>query len=379
MSLEVKLNERRRNTEVVYEGFGKINQEVKLGKRRSIKKNEEEEEEISKNLPFFINRKKRISENYDFMMNVSEDDTDVQQIADILHSYLNISESIGIRLSLLYKTKQYYMFKNYLIAIKDVLEGFHVLKVTRSGKLQNKKLYFNCYHMNIIGSWSKKILLYDEIIDISIGSSCTPELRIYENKFKDIEKRTYYVVLRTKYRDYSFLFLMDDEILKRDKNLSVLGTFKKLLKNKKNMNKKENSVNRTYHNLEIQENVITDSTKENSQKTEDKINDNNPKNINNKDIQINDKTDEEIDNNIRNFKNFLLTVLRSLKGIKINMNNEKMKAICKPSNKIYFDKYDFDNKKINSFFLFFQIQLDVCGPEIWFTSKFNDIIFTYKN
>ncbi|CRH01606.1 conserved Plasmodium protein, unknown function [Plasmodium relictum] len=376
MSLAEKLNERKRNAEVVYEGFGKINQEVKLGKRRSIKKNEVEEE-ISKKLPFFMRRKERINEKYDFMMNISEDDVDVQETANILHSYLNISEYIGIRLSLLYKTKQYYLFKNYLIAIKDVLEGFRVLKVTRNGTLRKKKLNFNCYHMSIVGSWTRKILLYDEIIDISIGSSCTPELRIYESKFRDNEKRTHYVVLRTKYRDYSFLFLMDDEISKRDKNLSVLGTFKKLLKNKGTIDKKKNSVN-TSNNSEMKDSIIGNNA-ENFEETIKKIDENYKKKINIKNITTNNKINEEKNNNLYSFKDFLLTILKSLKGEEVNMENEKMKAICKPSNKIYFDKYNFDNKKINSFFLFCQIQLDVCGPEVWFTSKFNDIIFTYNN
>ncbi|SOV17957.1 conserved Plasmodium protein, unknown function [Plasmodium sp. DRC-Itaito] len=371
MSFKEKLNKRKKSNEVIFEGYGKIHQEFKIeDKPRGSK-----QENLSKKLPFFLNKKKKTTD-YDFMVNVSEEDKDVKNVSRTIKLYLNINNDIRLRLSLLYISEQYELFRSYLIALKDMMKSIIVIKVTRKGNIKKKRLSFNSYNMSIIGNWSKKILLYDEITQINIGSCCTPELKIYENKFQDYNNRENYVVIRTLYRDYSFLFLTDYDIFMKLKNSSVLEKLKFILNNKNNpalLNDKDmnnNTDNQRKDKLKIRSrtNNFIDFKRRTVYEQY----------LNHKD---DNNTNEDIDtyDTSRGFKSFFFKVLRSIKTITIDMESEYVKAIMKPNNIIYFNKYNTLNHKINSFFLYCQIQLDICGPEIWFTSKFDDILFTHKS
>ncbi|SCO93575.1 conserved Plasmodium protein, unknown function [Plasmodium malariae] len=311
-------------------------------------------------------------------MNISDQNDDVQFVSKIIKSYMNISEPLRVRLSLLYTTGQYDLFRNYIIAIKTMMKGFLVLKVSRNGNIKKRKVSFNSYYMTIIGNWSRKILLYDEITQINIGNSCTPELRIFEKKVQDYENRMNYVVLRTLYRDYSFLFITDDEILMRIKNISALGKLKNLLAGKDNMLKKTNDLNvKRDAKQELKDNSFLTSEGNYDDITKEKLQ-GSLKNIHQNDVILKDEK-EDVRYTIQGFKYFFLSVIRSIKTKNVNIEIEKVKGMFKKSNMLYFDKYDFKNTKINSFFLFCQIALDICGPEVWFTSKFDEILFTRLN
>ncbi|CAC9699096.1 conserved Plasmodium protein, unknown function [Plasmodium sp. DRC-Itaito] len=371
MSFKEKLNKRRKSNEIIFEAYGKIQQEVKGDDAPRGSK----QEYLSEKLPFFLNKKKKTTD-YDFMVNISEEDKDVRNVSRTIKLYLNINNDIRLRLSLLYISAQYDLFRSYLIALKDMMKSIIVIKVTRKGNIKKKRLSFSSYNMSIIGNWSKKVLLYDEITQINIGSCSTSELKIYENKFQDYKNRGNYVVIRTRYRDYSFLFLTDYDIFMKLKNSSVLEKLKFILKNKNNpallndIDMKNNGANQTKDNLNIRSktnNFIDFKRRTVYEQYVNHQNDNN--------------TDEDVDlyDTSRGFKFFFFKVLRSIKTKTIDMENENIKAIMKPNNIIYFNKYNTLNHKINSFFLYCQIQLDICGPEIWFTSKFDDILFTHKS
>ncbi|KAI4836311.1 hypothetical protein MKS88_004102 [Plasmodium brasilianum] len=377
MSFHKKLNERQNCNEVVFEAYGKIDQEFKTS-NRGVKAKNEIEDNLSKKLPFFLSKEKKKEKTCDFLMNISDQNDDVQFVSKIIKSYMNISEPLRVRLSLLYTTGQYDLFRNYIIAIKTMMKGFLVLKVSRNGNIKKRKVSFNSYYMTIIGNWSRKILLYDEITQINIGNSCTPELRIFEKKVQDYENRMNYVVLRTLYRDYSFLFITDDEILMRIKNISALGKLKNLLAGKDNMLKKTNDLNvKRDAKQELKDNSFLTSEGNYDDITKEKLQ-GSLKNIHQNDVILKDEK-EDVRYTIQGFKYFFLSVIRSIKTKNVNIEIEKVKGMFKKSNMLYFDKYDFKNTKINSFFLFCQIALDICGPEVWFTSKFDEILFTRLN
>ncbi|ANQ10070.1 Uncharacterized protein PCOAH_00041010 [Plasmodium coatneyi] len=379
MSFKEILEKRRNSNEIVYEAYGKIDPNLKPNKQTSKAKNDVDENS-AKNLPFFMNKAMQNGKKYDFLMNLNERDEDVEFVAKAMRIYLNVNEAIRVRMALLYCTEQYTLFRNYLIAVREILKGVLAIKVTRKGKIKKNILRFNRGHISIMGSWSRKILMYDEITQINIGSSCTPELRLFEKKYKDTSNRPNYVVLRTLYRDYSFLFITDEKILVKVKNESPLVKLRNLLKspnghfgddhldlnNSLMRERKNNTISTTAENYE---DIKTKQQEENYDGAGDR-----------KNSHMLDKDKLHDMNNVsQGFKYFFLTVLRSIKLRSVDMYSEEINAIIKKNNMIFFDKYDFKNAKINCFFLFCQIQFDICGPEIWFTSKFDEILFTHMN
>ncbi|SCP05288.1 conserved Plasmodium protein, unknown function [Plasmodium ovale] len=372
MSFKEKLYRRKKCNEVVYEAYGKIDQEVKTSEK-GVKGKNETEENLAKKLPFFLNKKKN-ENTCDLLMNVSEHDEDVYFISKTIKTYLNLNEPVRIRLSLLYNTAQYDLFRNYLIAIRDMYRGIFALKVTRNGNIKKKKILFTTYNINIIGTWTRKIILYDEVTQVYISNSCTPELHIFEKKFEDYVNRKNYIVIRTLYRDYSFLFLRDDEIVMKIKKKSAMGKIKHLLKKNELRGElkgelKNELIFKGHPGSELQDNTIS-TTGENC---EDHL-----KNTHKGKLAMKDKI-QDINATAQGFKFFFLRALRNSKTQSVDIDNEDVREMLKKNNMIQFDKYDFKNQKINSLFLFLQIMLDLCGPEIWFTSKFDEILFTHLN
>ncbi|EUD67786.1 hypothetical protein C922_01975 [Plasmodium inui San Antonio 1] len=379
MSFKEKMYKRKNCDEVVYEAYGKIDQNFKSN-GNILKEKNDVDKSLTKNLPFFMNKDTNNKKKYDYRMNVNERDEDVEFVAKAMRIYLNVDEAIRVRMALLYTTEQFTLFRNYLIAIKEILKGVLTIKVTRKGKIKKKILKFNRGHICIMANWSRKILGYDEITQINIGSSCTPELRLFEKKYQDTSNRPNYVVLRTLYRDYSFLFITDEKILVRVKGESPLIKLKILLKNPNVLLQ-----NRDLHLNNSLMSELKDSTISTTQENcEDMRRDRQEENYEgapgsiSNDVIAKDNM-QDMNNVSQGFKYFFLTVLRSIKSRPVDMYNEEIKAIIKKNNMIFFDKYDFKNRKINSFFLFCQIQFDICGPEIWFTSKFDEILFTHMN
>ncbi|GAW82089.1 hypothetical protein, conserved [Plasmodium gonderi] len=376
MSFKEKLQRRENCNEVVYEACGKIDQHFRVNEKTIKHKNDEEN--FSKKLPFFMNKDKdKKNEKYDFLMNVTEGDEDVKFIAKTMNTYLNLGEGIRVRMALLYRTGQFNLFRNYLTAIKEIRKGIFALKITRKGDMRKKLLRFNIGHICIMGKWSRKILLYDEITQINIGNSCTSELRLFEKKYQDIYNRSNYVVLRSLYRDYSFLFIEDEKISMRIKSNSPLVKLKKLL-NKSPMIHKNNNLNLSNNPPRELKDTTISTTEENCEDIKREIYHAKYENSRGNNFLAKDKGLDKNNTN-QGFKYFFLSALKSIKSKNVDMYDEKVKAVIKKNNMIFFDKYDFRNAKINSFFLFCQIELDICGPEIWFTSKFDEMLFTHMN
>ncbi|CAA9989848.1 conserved Plasmodium protein, unknown function [Plasmodium knowlesi strain H] len=378
MSFQEILQKRRNPKEIVYEAYGKIDQNFKLHEK-ILKEKNEVDENSAKKLPFFMNKAAQNEKKYDFLMNVNERDEDVEFVAKAMSPYLNVNEAIRIRMALLYCTEQYTLFRNYLIAMKEILKGVLAIKVTRKGKIKKKILKFNRGHICIMANWSRKILLYDDITQINIGSSCTPELRLFEKRYKDTSNRPNYVVLRTLYRDYSFLFITDESILVKVKNESPFVKLKNLLKNPNVLVQNEHLHLNNFHMREVKDNTIS-TTEEICEDIRRKQQEENyeAEERRNSNMLAKDKLND-MNNISQGFKYYFFTVLRSTKLRNVDMYSEEIKAIIKKNNMIFFDKYDFKNTKINCFFLFCQLQFDICGPEIWFTSKFDEILFTHMN
>ncbi|SCM06300.1 conserved Plasmodium protein, unknown function [Plasmodium chabaudi chabaudi] len=358
MDFRQKVFKKENPKEVVYEAYGKITQEVKTDNRERISVHEDENN-LSKKLPFFLNKNNKDIHNFSF--NVSENDVNVYSLSKYVRACLNISVPIAIRLTLLYISKQRELLKNYLISIMHMIKGVNVLKVSTNGKLKKKTLKFSSYNITIIGSWSRKILNYDEITQVNIGSCCTTELCIFEKTCPGYVNRMDYIVIRTSNRSYSFLFFLDDDIVKIVKEISVFNKLSNILKNDKsssNMNNKNNNLN------EKNQNQIK--------------NDGNNRGVSNTRNCMRDKLEDFTDKAI-NLKYFLLSNIKGAHKEIVNINSKEVKEILKKNNMIYFDTYNFQNKKINSLFLFLQIVLDIYGPEIWLTSKFDEILFTHLN
>ncbi|CAI7721873.1 hypothetical protein PVIIG_01656 [Plasmodium vivax India VII] len=379
MSLKEKLYKRKNCNEVVYEAYGKIDQNLKPYEKTLNAKNGVDEN-LTKNLPFFMNKAMQNEKKYDFLMNVNERDEDVEFVAKAMSTYLNVGEAIRVRMALLYSTEQFTLFRNYLIAIKEILKGVLTIKVTRKGKIKKNILTFNPGHICIMANWSRKILLYDEITQINIGSSCTPELRLFEKKYQDTSNRANYVVLRTLYRDYSFLFITDEKILMRVKSESPLIKLKNLLKNPNALLQNDDLGLNNSLMRELKDNTIstTEENCEDMRREQHEENYEGARGSSSNHLLAKNKL-QDMNHTSQGFKYFFLHVLRSIKSRGVDMHNEEIKAVIKKNNMIFFDKYDFKNGKINCFLLFCQIQFDICGPEIWFTSKFDEILFTHMN
>ncbi|GAB67583.1 hypothetical protein PCYB_121510 [Plasmodium cynomolgi strain B] len=368
MSFKEKLYKRKNCNEVVYEGQGKIYQNVKPNEK-TLKPKNDVDEKLTKNLPFFMNKAVK-----------NERDEDVEFVTKAMSTYLNVGEAIRVRLALLYSTEQFTLFRNYLIAIKEILKGVLTIKITRKGKIKKNILRFNPGHISIIANWSRKILMYDEITQINIGSSCTPELRLFEKKYQDTSNRPNYVVLRTLYRDYSFLFITDEKILVRVKSESPLIKLKNMLKNANGFAQNDDLYLNNSQMRELKDNTISTTAEncEDIRREQQEENYEGGRGSSSNHALAKGKL-QDVNNVSQGFKYFFLSVLRSIKSRGVDMYNEEIKAIIKKNNMIFFDKYDFKNWKINCFFLFCQIQFDICGPEIWFTSKFDEILFTHMN
>ncbi|CAD2098558.1 conserved Plasmodium protein, unknown function [Plasmodium vinckei] len=358
MDFREKVFKKGNPKEVVYEAYGKITQEVKTDNRERVSVYEDENN-LSKKLPFFMAKNNK--DIYNFSFNISENDINVYSLSKYVQACLNISVPISVRLTLLYISKQRELLKNYLISIIHMIKGVTVLKVSTKGKLKKKTLKFNSYNIIIIGSWSRTILNYDEITQVNIGSCCTTELCIFEKICPDYVNRMDYIVIKTSNRSYSFLFFLDDDIVKIVKEISVFNKLSSLLKNDKSCS----NVNKKINNLEEQN---INQTK----------NDDNNRGVSNTKNHLRDKLEDFTDNGI-NFKYFLLSNIKFAHKEIVNVNSKEVKSIIKKNNMIYFDTYNFQNKKINSLFLFLQIVLDIYGPEIWLTSKFDEVLFTHLN
>ncbi|KJP86277.1 hypothetical protein AK88_04091 [Plasmodium fragile] len=379
MSFRKKLDQRRNCNETVYEAYGKIDPHLNPNEKIIQAKNDVDENSAKK-LPFFMNKAMKNEKKYHFLMNVNERDEDVEFVAKAMSTYLNVGEAIRVRMALLYCTEQYTLFRNYLIALREMLKGVLAIKVTRKGKIKKNILRFNRGHICIMASWSRKILMYDQITQINIGSSCTPELRLFEKNYKDTSNRPNYVVLRTLYRDYSFLFITDEKILLKLKNECPLVKLKNLLKNSNVHVQNDNLELNNSLMKKVNDNTIstTEENYEDMRKKQQEENCDGARGTSSNHVLSKDKL-QDLNNVSQGFKYFFLTVLRSIKSRSVDMYNEEIKEIIKKNNMIFFDKYDFKNEKINCFFLFCQIRFDICGPEIWFTSKFDEILFTHMN
>ncbi|CXJ04853.1 conserved Plasmodium protein, unknown function [Plasmodium berghei] len=357
MNFREKVFKKENPKEVVYEGYGKITQEVKTDNREKTSVYEDENN-LSKKLPFFMNKNNK--DIYNFSLNISENDINVYSLSKYVQTCLNISVPIAIRLTLLYISKQKELLKNYLISIIHMIKGVTVLKVATNGKLKKRTLKFSSYNITILGYWSRKILNYDEITQVNIGSCCTTELSIFEKSCPNYVNRMNYIVIRTSGRSYSFLFFLDDDIVKIIKELSVYNKLSKILKNDKSclyMNKKKKNFD---------------------EKNKNQIESNDNRGVSNTINYMREKLEDFSDSAI-NLKYFLLSNIKFAHKEIVNVNSKEVKEILKKNNMIYFDTYDFQNKKINSLFLFLQIVLDIYGPDIWLTSKFDEIIFTHLN
>ncbi|VWU51272.1 conserved protein, unknown function [Hepatocystis sp. ex Piliocolobus tephrosceles] len=447
MSLKERLSQRNHANDVVYEAQGQIYHHVEqIDTDPQIFENH-----ASKNLPFFVLKRKIEGANYNFQVNVSNEDSDVIKLSAVIESKFATNESIRCRLALLYLTKQYVLFRSYLTSIVDMYNGMKIIKVTSTGKLRRYLFFCNPYSICIIGKWSRTYLLYEDITQIYIGYKNTPQFALYEERYKDSSERSNYIVLKTTMRDFNFIFLNDVDIIKKLKKYSLLTKIKTFLTKKNpaieqnitveitdnsklnpNTNSTLNSENVSSDNSllnvlnkKVCTNEVSDASTKNTetkQETTVEITDSalNSEYLNNNDSALKvgkkkvsvmvgsnastadcneNKEVSTVAQNVstgmhdnRNYKGILKKynivntfcdyfelTLKQSKTTNINITTKEIKEVIKKNDLIFFRKYNFKNTKINSLFFFLQIQMDICGPELWFTAKFDEYLFTHLN